>query len=105
MLRQLGLTEDDLGSVLLAGAFGSYINKRSALRIGLLPAVGENRVISVGNAAGVGACMALLSQEHRRLADKLAAETEHVELSCSEVFQDEYIAAMGFPIMNKEERV
>lgn len=97
MMRLLGLTDANLDQVLLAGAFGNYINKASAARIGLLPAIAEENVISVGNAAGVGACMALLSGKHRNLVDDQVKDIEHVELSCNDIFQDEYIMAMGFP--------
>lgn len=97
MMRILGLTDGNLNQVLLAGAFGNYINKASAARIGLLPAIPEENVISVGNAAGVGACMALLSGKHRNMVDDQVKDIEHVELSCNDIFQDEYIMAMGFP--------
>ena len=97
MMRILGVTDNSLNQVILAGAFGNYINKRSAARIGLLPDIPEEAVISVGNAAGVGACMALLSAKHRRVVDEQVKDIEHVELSCNDIFQDEYIMAMGFP--------
>jgi len=97
MMRLLDITDNDLNQVLLAGAFGNYINKASAARIGLLPAIPEENVISVGNAAGVGACMALLSGKHRNMVDDQVKDIEHVELSCNDIFQDEYIMAMGFP--------
>lgn len=97
MMRLLGIADRDLDQVMLAGAFGNYINKASAARIGLLPDVQADRVISIGNAAGVGACMALLSGKQRSLVDEQVKDIEHVELSCNEVFQDEYIMAMGFP--------
>ncbi len=97
MMRLLGITDGNLNQVLLAGAFGNYINKASAARIGLLPGIPEEHVISVGNAAGVGACMALLSGKHRKLVDDQVKDIEHVELSCNDIFQDEYIMAMGFP--------
>ena len=60
LCRHAGLSPGDLGEVLIAGAFGNYIRKSSALRIGLLPAVDPERVRFVGNAAGVGARLALL---------------------------------------------
>ncbi|MDD3925117.1 MAG: ASKHA domain-containing protein, partial [bacterium] len=65
LLKEFGCDEQDISAVLLAGAFGNYIDKRSALEIGLLPAVEESRIISVGNAAGIGAVRALASLDDR----------------------------------------
>lgn len=96
LMKQLEVTEEDLESLILAGAFGNYIEKDSALAIGLLPDISKERIHSVGNAAGVGACMALLSKEARELVQSLAKETEHVELSMNMDFQEEYIYAMNF---------
>lgn len=97
MLRMLGESEEALTEVILAGAFGNYIDKHSAAAIGLLPDVPPEKIRAVGNAAGAGACMALLSQESRKTVDDWVRDITHVELSCSEIFQDEYIQAMGFP--------
>ncbi|MBQ3131307.1 MAG: DUF4445 domain-containing protein [Clostridia bacterium] len=96
LMQSIGLTAHDLDGVLLAGAFGSYIDKHSALGIGLLPDVPQERITSVGNAAGAGASMALLSTAARQNAEVLAAEVEHIELSANPEFQEAYIKAMGF---------
>ena len=82
--------------IILAGAFGSYIDKHSALEIGLLPDLSADKISSVGNAAGAGASMALLSKDCRKKAEVLAAEVEHIELSANPEFQEAYIRAMGF---------
>ncbi len=97
LLREMGVGVDDISQVLLAGAFGNYISKESALAIGLLPAVPLAKVLSVGNAAGVGARLALISKEERSRALKLAREAEHVELSGRADFQDEFVASLTFP--------
>jgi len=96
LMQSIGLTAHDLDGVLLAGAFGSYIDKHSALGIGLLPDVPQEQITSVGNAAGAGASMALLSAAARQNAEVLAAEVEHIELSANPEFQEAYIKAMGF---------
>ena len=96
LMQSIGLTAHDLDGVLLAGAFGSYIDKHSALEIGLLPDLSANKISSVGNAAGAGASMALLSKDCRKKAEVLAAEVEHIELSANPEFQEAYIKAMGF---------
>ncbi len=96
LLQELGISEDVLDSVLLAGAFGNYIRRENALAIGLLPAVSAEKIIPIGNAAGAGASMALLSLDERKRAAELAAAARHIELSMNEVFQEFYISAMQF---------
>lgn len=98
LLKEMGITPADLDQVLLAGAFGSYINKESALDIGLLPDVDPQKVISVGNAAGDGARMALVSNKARQRAIDLAQKAEHVELSVRPEFQQEFVASLNFPV-------
>jgi uncharacterized 2Fe-2S/4Fe-4S cluster protein (DUF4445 family) len=92
-----GVHPAELGAVLLAGAFGNFVRPSSALRIGLLPPVPLKRIRSVGNAAGVGAQMALLSRGERRQAQKLRSKVRYVELSGSPDFRDAYMDAMFFP--------
>ncbi|MBR2329319.1 MAG: DUF4445 domain-containing protein, partial [Clostridia bacterium] len=96
LMQSVGLAASDLDGVLLAGAFGSYIDKHSALEIGLLPDVSPEKIASVGNAAGAGASMALMSAAARKKAEVLAAEVKHIELSANPQFQEKYIEAMGF---------
>jgi uncharacterized 2Fe-2S/4Fe-4S cluster protein (DUF4445 family) len=82
--------------VVLAGAFGSYIDKYAALAIGMLPDCDPERVASVGNAAGDGALLALLSVGKRREAEWVAEAVEYVELASVPDFQKEYVKAMRF---------
>jgi uncharacterized 2Fe-2S/4Fe-4S cluster protein (DUF4445 family) len=96
LMKIAGLMENDITRIMIAGAFGNYIRKESALRIGLLPMVDVERVISVGNAAGTGASMALLSEEASNLADTLARQVEHIELSTSMQFQEEFLDNLNF---------
>lgn len=97
LLKELGLSVDDVERVLLAGAFGSYISPASARTIGLVPPFSLSRLASVGNAASVGARMALLSMDARRQAEELARRVEHVELANRPDFQEEFMNAMYFP--------
>jgi len=96
LLRELSLTARDLRSIQLAGAFGNFIDKSSAVAIGLLPDIPPERVVSIGNAAGSGASMALLSAAAMREAQEQAARVEHIELSAHPGFQEEFIGRMGF---------
>ncbi len=100
MLKEIGCGPEELDTVMLAGAFGNYIKKESALRIGLFPAVPLERILSVGNAAGDGARMALLSQEERNRAWTVAQKAEHLELSIRPDFQEEFIRAVNFPVIS-----
>ena len=96
--RELGISDADISRVLLAGAFGNYIRRDMALRIGLLPALPVERVEFVGNSAGTGAKMALLSTVARSTAERISRTVEYVELAASADFQDTFAEAMLFPL-------
>ncbi len=96
LMKNLDFTVDQIDRVIVAGAFGSYINKESAIRMGLLPSISPDKVISIGNGAGVGASMALLSINCREQAELLTKQIRHVELSKNDDFQDYYIDSMLF---------
>jgi len=97
LLRHVGLEPADLEEVLVAGAFGNYIRKSSALRIGLVPAIDAERVRFVGNAAGVGARLALLDRDVFQRARDLAARAEYLELATHPGYQAIFMAALAFP--------
>lgn len=97
LFQCLGVEVSQLEEIILAGAFGNYISKKSALRIGLFPNVDDEKITHIGNAAGAGACMALLSKEERNHAVIQSREIEHVELATHPSFEMEYVKAMYFP--------
>ncbi len=97
LLTHANLRAEDLDEVILAGAFGSYIDPAGAIAIGLVPDVGVEAIRAVGNAAGHGARMCLLSLTSRVRAVDLPARVVYVELSAVPDFQDEFALAMGFP--------
>jgi len=99
LLALQGLKEEDIDNVFLAGAFGNYIRKEAAVRIGLLPNISIEKIKAMGNSAGVGSSMALLSKEGRKLADLIAKETDHVELADTDVFFNFYVANMHFNLL------
>ena len=86
-----------LDRVILAGAFGSYISKEHAMLMGLFPDCDLNHVYAVGNAAGDGARIALLSRAKRREAREAARWVEKVETAIEPEFQHEFVAALNFP--------
>jgi uncharacterized 2Fe-2S/4Fe-4S cluster protein (DUF4445 family) len=93
----LGVETKDLDEVLLGGSFGSYLNPQSAKIIGLVPPVDVERIIAVGNSAGEGAKIALLSYRERQVAFELPARIEYVELSGRSDFNDAFVSVLGFP--------
>ncbi len=97
LLNRAGLSPDDLGSVLLAGAFGNFIRRSNARRIGMLPQISRSKIRFVGNTASFGAKMVLLSKEESSYAGRIVEKTEHLDLSTSPEFQMEFGAAMLFP--------
>lgn len=98
LLKKLGLSINDLDEILVAGAFGNYINIKSAVAIGLLPQTTEGKIIGVGNAAGYGVSLAMLNKDLMEEACNLAERMEQIELSLEENFQDVYIESMNFII-------
>jgi len=98
LMRKLGIGLDDIDEVLLAGAFGNYIKKENAIRIGLIPDFPLDKVHFIGNAAAVGSKMALMSKEAREEAERISKSTEYIELATDPNFQNEFMEAMMFPI-------
>ncbi len=94
--KRIGLEDCDIEHILLAGAFGNYIRKESALRIGLLPAVPVEKIRFVGNAAASGAWMVLVSRHCRETARELASKIKYIEIAHEPEFQDVYADSMLF---------
>lgn len=97
LLRRAGIAPSELGSVLLAGAFGNFIRRSNARRIGLLPQIPCNRIQFIGNAASLGAKLALLGTAERDRAVSIRENTVHLDLSLDPEFQMEFGMAMLFP--------
>ncbi|MGB3906048.1 MAG: ASKHA domain-containing protein [Anaerolineae bacterium] len=100
MMRRLGT--DRLDKVILAGAFGSYIDKQSAMTMGLFPDCDLENVYAVGNAAGDGARIALLNRDKRVEANQIARQVEYLELTVEEGFERDFAQAMYFPHMKDD---
>ncbi len=95
--RVMGVQDERVAELMLAGGFGNYLNIRSARRIGIIPDLPPSRVRYIGNAAGLGAQIALLSEQERRRADLLAQQVEHVSLASHPDFQEIFLKAVVFP--------
>ncbi len=96
-IRQLGLTPSMVEHVYIAGAFGTYINRESALNIGMIPEFSLHAVEQVGNAAGTGARMALLSREARVEAQGIRKKVEYIELATHHNYNQAYLDALMLP--------
>jgi uncharacterized 2Fe-2S/4Fe-4S cluster protein (DUF4445 family) len=96
LLREAGIDAARLDSIVVAGAFGTYLDLESAVRVGLLVDVPRERYRQVGNAAGRGAEQLLLSREARVLADHLAQRARYVELTVHPAFVEMFAASLSF---------
>jgi uncharacterized 2Fe-2S/4Fe-4S cluster protein (DUF4445 family) len=93
-----GVPTRQVEELMLAGGFGNYLSVRSALRIGLIPAdLPPERIRYVGNAAALGAQLALVSEAERARAAEIATRIEHVSLAAHPDFETIFVDAMNFP--------
>ena len=100
LMNRMGVGQGDLVHVeriVLAGAFGSYIDPQYAMLLGLIPDCPLERVAAVGNAAGDGARIALLNRHKRDEAAALARAVTYVETAIDPRFQDEFVGAIHIP--------
>ena len=95
LLRRANVTQVE--RIVLAGAFGSYIDPRYAMLLGLIPDCALENVTAVGNAAGDGARIALLNQAKRSEAQRLARAVTYVETAVDPAFQEEFVGAIHIP--------
>jgi uncharacterized 2Fe-2S/4Fe-4S cluster protein (DUF4445 family) len=95
LMQRRGVTQVD--KIVLAGAFGSYIDPLHAMVLGLFPDCALDKVYAVGNAAGDGARIALLSRQRRREANQLARRVEYIETAIDPSFQAEFVGAIHLP--------
>jgi uncharacterized 2Fe-2S/4Fe-4S cluster protein (DUF4445 family) len=99
LLKRSGLESPD--KIILAGGFGSYIDKEKAMLIGLIPDCELDKVYAVGNAAGDGARIALLNVEKRNEIDAVTRKVERFELPTDPEFQNQFMLATSFPHMSE----
>jgi uncharacterized 2Fe-2S/4Fe-4S cluster protein (DUF4445 family) len=95
LMDQAGI--DSVDEIRLAGAFGSHIDPKYAMMLGLIPDCDLSRVSGAGNAAGSGAIIALLSAASRREVEAVARDIEKVETATEPRFQEHFVAAMALP--------
>jgi len=93
LLQEKNRSKQEVKKVIIAGAFGSYINIASAVSIGMLPSLPLNRFQQVGNAAGTGAKLALLSVKEQLKAETIARRVSYIELAAFPNFEKVFLKA------------
>jgi len=93
LLATNGRKEQELDQVIIAGAFGSYIDVASAVAVGMMPGLPLERFRQVGNAAGMGAKMALVSASQRMKGQTIASRVRYVELGSAPQFSETFLNA------------
>ncbi len=96
LLEDAGLTYEQLDEFIVAGAFGTYLDLGSAVKVSMFPPLPKERFQQVGNAAGAGARQMLISKERRKVAARLARETEYIELTIHPDFRDVFVRELMF---------
>ena len=96
MADRLGIKIGDIKKVLIAGAFGNYMDPHSACAIGMIPPELEDRIVMIGNAAGEGSKIATLNFEEYRRAQKITEKVEFLELATHPDFQDTFVDNLMF---------
>ncbi|MGQ9558507.1 MAG: ASKHA domain-containing protein [Desulfurispora sp.] len=97
LLESVGLTMPDIEYFYAAGAFGHYLDVESAVTIGLYPDLPRDKIIRLGNSAGAGARLALLSRQARREALRIASSITYFELNANQVFMNKFVGSRFLP--------
>ena len=100
LLEHTGIEAEEIDHVILAGAFGTYLDISSAIEIGMFPRLPLERFSQVGNAAGSGAREMLLSVEQREIAENMMGKIEYIELTTANNYSDFFMNAIGFEKTN-----
>ena len=97
LMQEMGVEPEQIKRVYLAGAFGTYIDSASAMAIGMIPNFSPTIITSIGNAAGTGARMALISGRARETCETISGNVEYIELGVHPDFQSVFIRSLDFP--------
>ena len=95
LLKKAGL--DTPGKIIIAGAFGSHLNKLDLIRLGMIPGIDLDKIETAGNSAGTGAIMTLCNDQYLDRAQQMADKIETVDLACNIDFQEVFIRNLSFP--------
>jgi uncharacterized 2Fe-2S/4Fe-4S cluster protein (DUF4445 family) len=96
LLKSGAIAARDVKHIIIAGTFGNYIDIKSAIRIGMLPDLPLRRFSQVGNAAGAGACLVLVSAIARGKTEEMARQVNYLELAGRSDFMELYVKSLRF---------
>ena len=96
LLKEGDIEIDELDCIYIAGTFGNYLNIEEAIRIGLFPPINKEKFELIGNAAGTGASMILLSDKYEKQSNNLSETILRIELSENKYFSECYLKNMNF---------
>jgi uncharacterized 2Fe-2S/4Fe-4S cluster protein (DUF4445 family) len=96
LLARAGIPATEIQSLIVAGAFGTYLDLESAITLGMFPRLPRERYAQVGNAAGSGARALLVSARQRQLAEEISRRVAYVELANHPEFMKIYVKALAF---------
>lgn len=96
LIKEINICYEDIETVYLGGGFGNFMNIESSIIIGMIPNELRGKIYSIGNCAGLGAKLYLLSQKYRESSRNIIKRTSYIELSNRKDFQDCYIDSMMF---------
>jgi len=97
LLEEASTSAESVESVIIAGAFGSYINLVNAVDMGMLPSMPNATYRQVGNGATAGAKMIILSVDERKRAEEIAAKTDYIELTTNPGFNRKFAQGINLP--------
>ncbi len=103
LLEEVGMTIENVEEILIAGAFGRYLEIDKAIIIGLLPDVDTDKIKFVGNGSLLGSYLMALSKNLINEADRIAKMMTYLELSTNSHFMDQYVSALFLPHTHIEE--
>jgi len=97
LLKEAGI--DRLEKIIVAGAFGSFLDKKDMMTLGMIPAIDPARVETAGNLAGAGAVMVLCNDIYLKKSVQMAKQIKVVDLACDQNFQETFIKRLSFPVL------
>ena len=97
LLENAGIDFTDIDRIIIAGAFGSYIDPKNVINIGMFPNVELKKISQVGNAASIGAKMALISKAQRKISEDIGEKDDYLELTVFHSFADHFASGVIFP--------
>ena len=100
--ERMGVRFDEIESFYVAGSFGEHINPKSAIAVGMLPDIPLDRFKNLGNSAGIGACLMLISQCLRDDIEEMRAKTTYTQLTTDNEFMNRLSAAIFLPHTDRE---